>query len=548
MKKLGLWFLILVLTVAFSSCGGGGSSGGGGGTDPEPPTEPYPLKDSAVFDPTSKSPTFLGVTDSKGYTWTLLVPQGSLLMKETITMTALEAKDLGTNIRSGVKLEPDGLYFSDATMLSCTPPDSVSNPEVSLIFNLMTDGSYASFAATDNYTYNNKTIARAQIWHFSSYGNDNSSESMDDVMNLYKKWAQEDYTNAMAAAKLFLENPAPAPPVPPSISQFCRCAEANSTQYEFTRTFIDPYSDMIWVLLGTMKSMALLNSDVDTSDGMVMAIKVMEVAKKSIYDLGTKYEIERPPDRLPAVITTALLVEHILVTMPGSSSEIDSRLVKWSEMIRDYYLDELKNNHDYRAFPILLTLEKTVQLLGGKDRQADIMAAMTFEVVINTSFNATWLSSGKVIQTGNVKQNADVKDVKNELIPPDFLWGTANNTTLTSTEGSFTDSSGTDDLTGQTNTNSLWLMNWDPCVTKSFDVKLSSFYASNKSAEIAGPSAYHSLKDYWWVGAGGFIFTIPMTNLNPALGTKTFSGTGSAAGGNFTSSGEIGIWIVHMPK
>lgn len=558
MKKIGFWFLILGLITAFSSCGGGSSSSGGNGeTPPEPPLEPYELKDSAVYDPSLGNGLFLGVTDSKGYTWTLLIPHGSLLTKATITMTALGVKELGNNIRSGVKLEPDGLYFSGAAMLTCALPDSVSDPEVSLIFNLKTDGSYASFTPTDNYSYNNKTIARAQIWHFSSYGNDNSTESMSEVMEVYKKCAEEDYTNAMAAAKLFLNNPAPVPPVPPSISQFCRCTEVNpedGAQYEFTRTFMDPYSDMIWVLLGTMKNMALLNSDVDTSDGMTMAIKVMEVAKKSIYDLGTKYEIERPPDRLPVVIAAALLVERTLATIPGGSGGIDSRLVTWSQVIRDYYLGELKNNHDYRAFPILLTLEKNVQVLGGKDRLADIMAAMTFQVIINTSFDATWLTSGRLLSDGNVKQNANVRDIKNALDPPDFLWGTADNRVLTSTEGDYNtynpDGSlrSTVPLTGQSNAGSLWLMNWDPCVTKSFDVKLSSFYGTNESSIISGPSAYHSLKDYWWVGAGGFIFTIPMTNLNPALGTKTFSGTGTAASGSFTSKAEIGIWIIHMPK
>lgn len=552
-------FLITIL-LACSSSSSSSSSPAGGGIAATPPEEyEYGLQDSTVFDPSSGRVVFLGVTDSKGYTWTLLVPSDALLTKETITMTALEAKDLGTNIRSGVKLEPDGLYFSDAVMLSCELPDSVSNPEVSLIFNLKTDGSFASFTPTDNSSYNSKTIARAQIFHFSSYGNDNSTESSDEVMNQYKKLAQEDYTNAMAAAKLFVKGPTPTPPVPPQISQFCRCTEVNpenGESYEYTRNFISPYEDMITVLLSTMRALNLLSPEVDTSDGWTMAESVVSKAKKSIYEVGENYKGEKPPDRLPAVIATALLVERwlALVSTSTSSAGWDIKLTTYAMLLRNYYLDELKNNHDYRAFPILLTLEKTAQLLSGTDRLNDIMDAMTFGVVINTSFEATWLTSGKLLSNGNVKQDANVKDIKNELDPPDFLWGTGDNRVLASTEGNYNtynpDGSlrTTVPLTGQSNTGSLWLMNWDACVTKSFDVKLSSFYGTNESTTVAGPAAFHSLKDYWWLGAGGFIFTIPMTNLNPALGNQTFSGSGTAAEGNFKSSAEIGIWIVHTPK
>ena len=70
---------------------------------------------------------------------------------------------------------------------------------------------------------------------------------------------------------------------------------------------------------------------------------------------------------------------------------------------------------------MLILLEKWVQLVGGMDRFGDIMSAMTFEVIIDTSFNATWYSGEKLFATGNVVQNADVKEIKNELKPPIFF-------------------------------------------------------------------------------------------------------------------------------
>jgi hypothetical protein len=184
------------------------------------------------------------------------------------------------------------------------------------------------------------------------------------------------------------------------------------------------------------------------------------------------------------------------------------------------------------------------------------MNAMTFEVVVNTSFKAIWTASDHTYANGDVKQDADVKDITNALQPPDFLWGTlaGGNMTLTSTEGTYYtyDQHGkvksTIPLAGQTGTGSVWLLNWDACVTKTFDVMLSGFYiGDNESAIIAGPASAVALKDYWWLDAGLFMFTVPMENKAVNFGSKSFSGSGFTED-IFHSDAEIGIWIVHTPK
>jgi len=112
----------------------------------------------------------------------------------------------------------------------------------------------------------------------------------------------------------------------------------------------------------------------------------------------------------------------------------------------------------------------------------------------------------------------------------------------------FTDSHGPVTLDGQSNTGSLWLLNWDPCITNSFDVMLGGFdIGNNESVKIAGSSSSVSLKDYWWKTAGAFMFTIPMKNNNATLGDATFSGSGQVDN-LFTSSGSIHITIKHTPK
>jgi hypothetical protein len=506
---------------------------------------------SGTFDFISGENLILTVADANGYGWMLSIPADALLSNQTITMTPFASMDVsqsGAKIISGVQLEPDGLQFVDAVRLSVTAP--IDNPGISLIFSMNRDGSQVAFAPTAN-TSGGKT-AIAEIWHFSAAGTDNSSHSGDDAMNVYRKWAAEDYKLALDAAKQFIRNSAPTPPTPPSISQFCRGTEVNPEQgevYEYIQNFLSPYQDTLVVLLGSMQTLALLEPFADFSDGFELARAIMQIAENSILQVGKQVQEENPPDRLPAVISTALRVGREIALLNGTS-EINPKVILWAEYLRDYYLGELKTKHDYRAFPILLSLNEQAQLIGGEDRLADIMSAMTFEVILDTSFDATWYSGEKLFATGNVVQNADVKDIKNELDPPNFLWGTANNFIIKSKSGTFKDSTGSYPLAGQSDTGTLWLLNWDACVTKTFDALLTGFYgdAQSKPGKVAGASSMVSFNQYWWKDAGAFMFTVPMQNLSPTLGEGSFSGSGSAADGNFTGSGQIHIAIKHTPK
>ncbi len=187
-----------------------------------------------------------------------------------------------------------------------------------------------------------------------------------------------------------------------------------------------------------------------------------------------------------------------------------------------------------------------MQLVGGTDRLADILSAMTFEVTIDDSFDGTWLSSGKTFATGHVEQNADVKDINNKQVLE--LWGELDNLNLKVTNGTYTNPTGTYPLTGQKYSGQLWLKNWDACVTKSFDVVLSGFSGVEdvNQRNVAGATSRAGFQQYWW-DAGFFMFTVPMQNLNKTLGDQNFSGSGSAADGDFTGSGQIHIIIKHTP-
>jgi hypothetical protein len=507
------------------------------------------LKDTATFDPTLENYTTLFVTDANGYGWMLSIPPHALLTNQFITMTAFSSIDVsrsGARIRSGVQLEPDGLQFMDKVMVTVSPP--VEKPGIGILFTFNHDGSHVQFAESWNTTGKN---AFAWIWHFSCAGYDNSYESGNDVMYLYKKWAEEEYQLSLNAAKLFLKNPAPTPPAVPAISEYCRIFSKDQIDvdlYEFIHYFIEPYKDIWDVVLGSMRILELLDGNVNLDEGYSVCLQLAQMAEKSLWQLGTQYVAETPPDHLYALINVGLQIERLKELFGGDGS-IDPQLISWAQTIRDYYLDQLKNKHEYRAFPVLINLNKDAVILGGIDKLDNIMSAMTFEVIVSTSFNSTWKSSdNQVYATGNVEQTADVKDIVNELTPPSYLWGNGNNMTLTSQSGTFTDSKGPVALAGQINTGSLWLLNWDPCITNTFDVMIGGFdIGDNESAKVAGSSSSVSLKDYWWNGAVAFMFTIPMENYNPTLGDATFSGSGQVDN-LFTSSSSIHITIKHTPK
>lgn len=514
-------------------------------------------QDVQTYDVNSTNYTVLSVEDANGYRWMLSIPAGALLATQKLTMTAFSTIDRSqsqSGITSGVKLEPDGLFSINAARLMVTPPHGIKR-KVGLMFNLsqnQNDQNRMDVALAP--TENTDTMAYSDLWHFSGegYGDNYSDDALATLLNM----AKEDYQNAVAAAKLFITNPAPAPPAPPAISMFCRFTEVNPENgeaYEFTKEFISPYEDILNVLASTIKTFQLLGAnDQDVNEGYTLLLQVAQKAEKSIMDPGGTYTSETPPDHLYAIIQTALHIAKRVALLGGDTSASLTTITAWEEYIRNYYLDQLKNTHDYRAFPIIITLEKWVELLGGENRLADIMSAMTFEVVVDTSFNATWTDSqGKAQATGSVTQNADVKELTDELRSPDFLWGspTGGNMVLTSTGGSFTDSGGTVQLAGQKDTSSLWLLNWDACVTKSFDVRLTLVASeNNESNTITVAASNAALKDYYWEGAAAFMFTVPMTNKDPNLGhQKRFSGSSSVEN-IFTGNGWVDISIVHTPK
>ena len=493
----------------------------------------------------------LTTSDANGYGWMLSIPADALFLNETISMTPFATLDVsrsGAKLISGVLLEPDGLQFTDVVRLSVTAPSD--KPGVGLIYSMNQDGSNVAFAPTTN-TSSGKT-AVAEIWHFSSAGTDSADHGGNNTMESLQKWAYEDFIAALDAGEEFIKNP-PRPPEAPQISMFCRGTEHNpelEEAYEYMRDFTDPYTEIVRVILAAEKNMLLkgVATEADKARALNVIVKIYTIEKNNVLVFGRQYAQDKPPDRLVTLIPTALQVEKQIQLLTGedTGTSLLPYATYWAETIRDYYLNELKTKHDYRAWPGVFFLEKNVALLGGTDRFQELMETMTFEVILDTSFDGTWYSSGNLYATGHVEQNADVMGLKLETSSIDF-WGDLDNLQLKVKTGTFTNPTGAHSVPSPY-TGTMWLKNWDACVTKTFDVVLSGFSGIEdvEGRNAAGAASRAALKQYWWE-AGFFMFTVPMQNLNKTLGDQNFSGSGSAGEGAFTGSGNIHIVIKHTP-
>jgi len=490
------------------------------------------------------SPVTLTVTDAKGYVWTLTIPNNALLWPQQITMTpfaTLDDSQSSAKPTSGVQLEPDGLQFSAPVSLSVAPPSA--NPGVGLIFSLNQGGTDVQFSATTDAG----STATTQIFHFSSAAYNDGSDAGQALMNYYQQNAAEEYQWAKANANQFIKNGTPAPPTPPVVSQFCRGTEANPENGEFyvyTHAFLEPYTDVVMPLFSSMRTLTLLgDSSVDTSAGMQLAEQVTQMAVQSILQIGAQVQGEQPPDRLMAVITTALEAERRYELLSNSTDSIPAQVVNWAVTIRDYYFDQLKTHHDYRAYPVIINLDKDVSLLGGTALGLGAIGkAMTFEIVADTSFTMTGSSSA------HVEQHADL--TKDEINWNYGYWYSP--ITFQYTTGYL----GPENLiAGQSYHTYLTMWNWDACVTHTVDLIEwagfggEEFYenipAPEMIAETAGAAVFNDLVVHGGPGgqnAIGYMMTIPLQNLNPTLGDHTFSSTKG------TITGQIHFQVIHTPQ
>jgi hypothetical protein len=335
------------------------------------------------------TPAQLSVTDANGFLWTLTVPYGALFYSQPITMTpfaTISVSGAPITLTTGVDFQPDGLQFDMPVTLTITSPQA--NPGIGVIFSFLKGGSHLQFAPTTDLG----NTAVSQIWHFSGASASYVDDS-DPYLDYLQQQAIQEYKLAVDLGRQFVKAPPPTPPTPPNISLYCMGTSANPVNLDFndyTREFEMPYEDITNVLVSALHAMSLLSVDMDTSEGYALMAQITSMAYNQALKLGNQYLDEKPPDHLPALIPTAVEMLRRYQLFGGSNEGMDI-IGGWALKLRDYYFDQLKKSHEYRAYPMVIDLDRWAALLGVEPDTNQFLQKvaddMTFKLIIDNTFD-----------------------------------------------------------------------------------------------------------------------------------------------------------------
>jgi hypothetical protein len=281
------------------------------------------------------------------------------------------------------------------------------------------------------------------------------------------------------------------------------------------------------------------------------------LADASIAKLGSQHAADRPPDQLPAIITTAVEVGRKLELLGGTSSAF-AQAGGWAATVRDYYLDQLKTYHDYRAFPVLLTLERTEQLLGDAGKLDAIMAAMTFRVTTDANFQMQGTAAGSDISQAQVAEQASVSKYQWTLsgaqphLPLTWNYTGGSLTCVSHGTGICPDGQTYSLVPGQSFQATLVMYHWDACVSQRVYLGVDGGFAgpANYSGWPLNPDGWAAgavgLALQPFLGTKGYDFPVSIQNRSATLGDQTFPGNFTA--GPVTDSGQVHFIVTHTPQ
>lgn len=207
---------------------------------------------------------------------------------------------------------------------------------------------------------------------------------------------EQEYKEAMDAARKLLKEKIAEPPVPPDIN--LKCAEGTAADKlggVYIEKLIQPEADIVRKLLSVCKKMSELNPGSE-NECLIMAGDVYKRNLTKTSNLIRKYKPK--PEKFIAVARASLTVceEAAMLGVDSDLGEYAISLGVWAEDIVDKYMDELRKNHDYRAISVLFSLSKTAHLLGSAkidigELFEQFASAATFRVDFDVS---CWISAG----------------------------------------------------------------------------------------------------------------------------------------------------------
>lgn len=491
------------------------------------------------------TPAQLSVTDANGFLWILTVPYGALFYSQPITLTpfaTVSVSGAAITLTSGVDFQPDGLQFNMPVTLTVTSPQA--NPGIGVIFSFLKGGSHLLFAPTTDAG----NTAVSQIWHFSGAAASYVDDS-DPYLDYLQQQAIQEYKLAVDAGRQFVKAPTPTPPTPPNISLYCMGTSVNPVKLDFNeyvQEFEMPYEDITNVLASALHAMSLLSVDMDTSEGYALLAKITGIAYNQALKLGNQYQDEKPPDHLPAVVPAALEMLRRYQLLGGSNDGMDI-IGGWTLKLRDYYFDQLKKSHEYRAYPMVIDLDRWAALLGVEPDTNQFLQkvadAMTFKLIIDNTFDMG-SSQSKVHLTQSGTKTGFTLNLQSSHV----IWD--SNINVNYTGGSFQSRALNLPLSYNSN---LYMDYFDACVFHEADIYLVKLGSPTETySGLPGQYGFAgaiSILDYGSLQVpppnipNGFKFTVKLTEQGETAVDDTISKTGSNS-----SSAQTHIQLVHTPK
>lgn len=480
---------------------------------------------SLEYDPDSNEAQQLTLTAEDGTVWSLVIPDHALLKCTTIKMTSLKniVSDSLGSLKAGVLLEPDGLEFYKPVTLTMSGSGTGDNP---MLLGGNHDGSKIELAMVEK---NGQGIS-ASILHFSTAYGDPLSD--DEKLKQLQKQASEDYLKIRKTAIDYLKEPITVP-TPPAIS--LRCPADHTPQdeeaiQEFINSVNRPEGEIIQKLLAAARADILLNSTVlngsEDDDAINVSLALAERVMKKVEKL---FETYYPKEEFAkAIIQAALITQRDYELLGGKGVSFVEKVADWVNIIAEKFLNELRENHDYKLIKVLFTLTREATLLGSArpDLLDDLLKALNFEV----QYEATVILNGSVTYKTSGKA---LYIAENEAYGSYYAQGTGEYTGFDSPEPEL--NLKMPDPFGFETT----IYNFDPCFNETIDIYINKF-GKDMETYLAGPyvaynqavvqpsisAAYSDIATYSLRGREGqefFKFNTPLQNLNVNAAEAHFS-------------------------
>lgn len=228
------------------------------------------------------------------------------------------------------------------------------------------------------------------------------------------------------ATKEFKALPADIPiPIPPAAEPKCKTVTRLESQQInlYIKQFQEPERTIIIKILGAHKIYEQLKDAAGTDSALALICKVSgQLKKKAIkaikgYGGDSRY--------FYAVSGAAMQVDKnasVFCGDPTAGSEIMDLLVPRVSDLRDQFLKQLKEGHDYSMFSTIMNFDKQYQLLGGHTDGAhesiyEIFAAFRFQITIEQELQkyfdgklyGTYKANGKVVVGVNLEESTKIK-------------------------------------------------------------------------------------------------------------------------------------------